>query len=99
MKRLIVIGVLAAFGASATVVDAHPGPGPRGPRPAPPQAFVECMEKEGATRPARGTKPTPEQRAKNRAAFEACKQHLSAEARARIEAREKFRACMKAQGV
>ena len=63
------------------------------------EQFRSCLQKQGLTPPARGTKPSDADRAKRKAAFDACKSLLPAPVKAGLEAFEQFRSCLQKQGL
>lgn len=116
MKRVLILSSMAALALSAAAVAFAHGPGPRGPAghvgvfgvgAGIPQAWKDCLAKQGLTPPGRegerharkGEHPSAADLAKRKAAFDACKQYLPAPVKARLEAFEQFRSCLQKQGL
>ena len=116
MKRVLILSSMAALALSAAAVAFAHGPGPRGPAghvgvfgvgAGIPQAWKDCLAKQGLTPPGRegerharkGEHPSAADLAKRKAAFDACKQYLPAPVKARQDAFEQFRSCLKKQGL
>ena len=64
------------------------------------EQYRSCLEKQGLpTRPSRGERPSDADKAKLKAAFDACRQYLPAPVKARLEVFEQFRSCLQKQGL
>jgi Spy/CpxP family protein refolding chaperone len=110
MKRLLILSVAAALALSAAAAALANGPGAHGPggrvgafglgrSSGDWQPWRDCLAKQGLpARPARGSKLSDADKAKLKAAFEACKSALPAPVQAAQGAFAKFRDCIQKQG-
>ncbi len=109
MKRILTLSAVAALALSLAAVALANGPaghhhaarlGAPGSGGGKFTAWRDCLKQQGLPeRPARGAKPSDADRAKLKAAFEACKSALPAPVKAAQDAFAKYRECLKQQGL